>query len=189
MARAEVHPITYAQYLALDAASESGVEFHDGAVRAMAQGASIAHGRILANVLRLIGVGLGERRCVVLAPGTKMRVEATNRTLLPDAVVVCGAMERGDVDADAVTNPTVIVEVLSPSTADYDLGTKFRHYRWLPSLREYVAVSQDEELVEVWRRDAGWALEEARHGGAPLLTSLGLELPLAHIYLDPLAVA
>ncbi|HEY4117578.1 MAG TPA: Uma2 family endonuclease [Byssovorax sp.] len=188
MARAEAHPIAYAQYLALDAASENGVEFHDGAVRAMA-GATIAHGRILANVLHLLRVGLGERRCAVLAAGTKVRVEATNRTLLPDAAVVCGAIERSGVDADAVTNPIVIVEVLSPSTADYDLGTKFRHYRWLPSLREYVAVSQDDELVEVWRRDAGWALEESRQGGVARLTSLGVELALADVYRDPLAHA
>ena len=106
---------------------------------------------------------------------------------MPDVTVVCGSVERAADESEGVTNQIVVVEVLSPTTTDYDRGTKFRHYRWLPSLREYVIVAQDEPLVDVWRRDAGWALEESTAGGRVRLLSLDVELAVDDVYRDPLA--
>jgi Uma2 family endonuclease len=115
-------------------------------------------------------------------------VRATDFMSYPDLSVVCGRMERDPEDKNAITNPTVIVEVLSDSTERHDRGPKFAHYRRLPSLREYVLVSQYEPRIEVFRRgeDGHWTLFEAEAGGRVQLTSIGCELVVDEIYANPL---
>jgi len=84
-----------------------------------------------------------------------------------------------------VTNPRLIVEVLSPSTANYDRGEKLSHYQRIESLEEVVLVAHDEQRVDVWRRgDERWTLDSISAGGVHL-HSLGVELPLAEIYRNP----
>jgi Uma2 family endonuclease len=97
-------------------------------------------------------------------------------------------VEHAPDDADAVTNPVVIIEVLSPTTEGYDRGEKARNYRLLPSLREYVLVSQHEPLVEVWEPDGrSWRTREYVAGETIQLRSLGIELAVDELYRDPLA--
>ena len=115
---------------------------------------------------------------------------ATRMSTYPDVSVVCGRLERDPDSATAVTNPTVLVEVLSDSTEAYDRGEKFAHYRRIPSLREYVLVAQDPPLIEVFRKnEAGqWVLvAEAGPGQQAVLESIGCALGVDEAYADPLA--
>ena len=103
---------------------------------------------------------------------------------------MCGRLETDPVDQLAIGNPVVIVEVLSESTEAYDRGAKARHYRRLPSLREYVLVAQDEQRIEVHRRSADvWVIVEAVAGEAIVLESIGARIDVASVYANPLAPA
>lgn len=179
------HDLSYAQYLELAASSEDLLEYHDGVVLAMTA-PSPEHARLVAQLVRRLEPGQG-RPCAALPAGLKVRIEATNRTLLPDVTVVCGSLERSPVDVHAITNPVVVFEVLSPSTESYDLGAKFHQYRRLPTLREYVVLAQDRRFASVARRAGDlWAFEDLGPGSLLQLPSIGLELPLDVLYRDAL---
>jgi len=125
------------------------------------------------------------RGCQVFSSDAKVRVRATGLVTYPDVSVVCGPIERDPDDRNAITNPSVLVEVLSESAEGYDRGAKFAHYRELPSLCDYVLVSQYERRVEVYSRDAHglWALREARAGEeVPLSAMSGAALVLDRVY-------
>lgn len=111
-----------------------------------------------------------------------MRVTATGRSTYPDVTVVCGPSERDAEDAHAVTNPTLLVEVLSEGTEASDRGDRWQHYRRMPSLRSYVLVDSRQERIEVFVRDGeGWRLSEAGAGQRP---AIGLHD--AHLVVDEL---
>ena len=185
LATGPVHDLTYAQYLELAASSEGLLEFHDGIVVAMTA-PSPEHARLVAQLVRLVQPGEA-RPCAALPAGLKVRIEATNRTLLPDVTVVCGELVRSAFDPQAITNPVVVLEVLSPSTETYDLGAKFHQYRRLPTLREYVVLAQDRRFASVARRAGDlWAFEDLGPGSLLQLTSIELELPLDAVYRDAL---
>ena len=114
----------------------------------------------------------------------RVRVPATGLTTYPDVTVVCGPRERDAQDAQAVTNPTLIVEVLSRSTEEYDRGDKFEHYKSLASLRQYVLVSYQDHSLEVWTRDGsdGWSVVIAREGDAADLVSVEARLDVRELY-------
>ena len=107
----------------------------------------------------------------------------------PDVAVVCGQLATAADDEHAAVNPVVLVEVLSETTEGYDRGAKAAHYRRIPSLREYVLVSQAEPRIEVHRRtDSGrWEILDARPGESIELASLGIRLDVAAVYANPLA--
>ena len=111
-------------------------------------------------------------------------MRATGLATYPDVTVVCGARERDPEDAQAVTNPTLIVEVLSRSTEEYDRGDKFEHYKRLPSLREYVLVSHVARTLEVWTRgDVGaWTCTISAEGDVAELSSIGARLDVRELY-------
>lgn len=178
--------LSYEAYLALAATGEGLFEYHDGVAVAMTA-PSPEHARIAARITERVRAELGQRPCLVLAAGLKVRVEATNRTLLPDVTVVCGPLERSTVDADAIVNPRVVFEVLSPTTADYDQGPKFHQYRRIPSLHEYVVVSQERRFVSISRRSGDlWSFDERGPGDRLRLDALQIELPLDELYHDSL---
>lgn len=114
----------------------------------------------------------------------RIRVGPT-RFVYPDLLVVCGEPALTDEHHDTVTNPKVIVEILSQSTEDYDYGSKFTLYRGLPSFEEYLLVSQTEHRIEVFRRmpDSRWILSTFEGLDASLpIESLNISIPLAQIY-------
>jgi Uma2 family endonuclease len=125
----------------------------------------------------------------VFAADLRVRVESTGLTTYPDVSVVCGKLETASEDALAVVNPTVLIEVLSDSSEAYDRGEKFAHYRRIPSLREYVLLSQREPRIEVHRLNASghWELHEALAGESIELASLGCRIAVDEVYRDPLA--
>jgi Uma2 family endonuclease len=183
---AEAAPrLTYAEYLALEASSEQRYEFVDGVVYAMA-GGTPEHARLAMKLGATLVAALDRKGCSVYGSDLKLRVDATKRSTYADVVVVCGPERRSDVDPNAVTNPTVIVEVLSPSTEASDRGEKWRHYQHLDSLREYVLVSQDEPYVEVFRRDGDeWVLRTAQAGQMIELPSQAVQIAVDDIYARP----
>ena len=131
------------------------------------------------------GVALGrafEPGCTVFDSNARLRVMETDLYTYPDVALVCGRPERDPRDRLAMTNPYVIVEVLSPSTAAYDRGPKFGHYRRIPSLKHYVLVDPDARTVEVFTRnpDATWTVEYAEKDGTFGL--LGQRLPAGPLW-------
>jgi Uma2 family endonuclease len=171
---------THAEYLDLETFSNVKHEFLDGEIYAMA-GGTVDHAALAMAVGRLLGNALEGRPCRVFSSDLRVRVLATGLATYPDVSVVCGPVERDPGDRHAVTNPIVIVEVLSESTADYDRGEKFEHYRRLASLREYALIDSRGVAAEARHRtpDGSWSAETAGPGGRVSLPSLALALALA----------
>ena len=187
MAEPAVRRATYAEYLAIDAGSELRHEYVAGIIVAMA-GGTIEHVRIIGQLQFLLRLALTGKPCAVLASDARVRVRTADRAAYPDSLVVCGEMEKDAEDSHAIVNPTVLIEVLSDSTAAVDREEKNHDYRRLPSLREYVLVSQRERSIEVYRRSGPrrWTLEELSSGERLQLSSLEVELAVDEIYRDAL---
>lgn len=186
--------VTYAEYLALEENSGGKHEWLDGVVYDMAAlgmaGGTPDHAGIMAAVAISLGVQLRGKRCRVFSADLKVRVRETGLSTYPDLSVVCGRLEIDPDDKNAATNPVLIVEVLSDSSEAYDRGEKFAHYRRIPSLQEYVLVSQRSPRIEVFRKnEAGkWVLaEEAVSGQTAPLASIACALSVDEVYTDPLA--
>jgi Uma2 family endonuclease len=172
------------EYLELERRSETKNELINGQIVAMA-GASFEHNDIAANVLTALRVLLRGKGCRAVGSDQRVHVPATGLFTYPDVTVVCGKPEFHPKDQDTLTNPRVLVEVLSDSTERYDRGAKFAHYRSIPSFVEYVLVAQDEPRVEHFRRveTEQWLLTVYRGEGARVeLRALGCELPVAELY-------
>jgi Uma2 family endonuclease len=177
---------TYAEYLALEGASDVKHEYIAGAIVAMS-GGTIEHARLIGRIAALLSRALEGRPCVVLPSDARVRIRAADRAIYPDLHIVCGAIQRDDEDANAVVNPIVVAEVLSDSTAESDRGDRFAAYRRLRSLREYVLVSQHERRVDVYRRDGRrWILDDHGSGERLRLESVEVELAVDDVYTDAL---
>lgn len=173
--------LSYEAYLELAASTEETLEYHDGVVVAMAS-PTVEHAQLCARLTLMVGRKLHGSSCEAFAGGLKIRVEVTNRTLVPDLTVVCGPPERSHRDRSAIVNPRIVVEVLSPSTEDYDQGAKFHHYRRIAGLQEIVFVAQDRRFVRTARRAGDlWAFEDVEEGTVRL-ESIGMELALDELY-------
>lgn len=135
------------EYLAIERQAEYKSEYVDGVMYAMA-GGSERHNLIVANLIIAIGVQLRNRACRVYPSDLKVRVPNSKRFFYPDMSVVCGETKFADDGKDVILNPSVIVEVLSESTAAFDRSKKFLSYQQIDSLQEYLLVSQDEILIE-----------------------------------------
>ena len=190
MMPAHKRTLTYAEYLAAEQVSSERHEFLDGEVYAMAGGMP-EHAALSASVIAMLLAGLRGRPCRVYTSDLRVRVLATGLTTYPDISVVRGALETDVDDPHAIVNPVLLVEVLSDSTEAHDRGEKSAHYRHIPSLREYVLVSQRHRRIEVFRRnDAGrWELFEYEGGASAELASVGCALDVDEVYRDPLATA
>jgi Uma2 family endonuclease len=178
---------TAEEYLALERAADHKSEFNNGRIYAMA-GASRSHVLITTNVVGGLVPRLRGQGCRTYSADMRVLIGPTGSYAYPDVAVVCGDAEFvDDGHQDVLTNPTLIVEVLSPSTEGYDRGAKFAHYRRLPSLREYVLIAQDRVSVERFaRRGDEWVIrptDELTDLGDTLhLESVGCDLPLAEVY-------
>ncbi|WP_437834180.1 Uma2 family endonuclease [Sorangium sp. So ce1153] len=174
---------TYAEYLALEASSNVKHEYLDGQIYAMA-GGTPEHAALAAAVIGLLFPELRRGRCRAYDADLRVRVPSTGLATYPDVTVVCGPLERDAEDGQAVTNPTLIVEVLSRSTEEYDRGDKFDHYKNLTSLSQYVLVSHRERSVEIWTRgvDGSFTSAIAREGDVAHLVSIGAQLDVRELY-------
>lgn len=180
---------TYAEYLALANDSDIKYEYVAGEIVAMA-GGTVEHGRLIGRATALLDRALDGKPCIVLPSDLRIRIRAAERSTYPDLHIVCGPPERDPDDDHAIVNPTVIVEVLSDSTAGFDRTEKFAAYRRLPSLREYVLISQRERRIELYRRreNRRWQLDEYVAGDRLRLESLAIELVVDDLYVDRVGV-
>ena len=182
MSAVAIPKLSVEEYLAIDRAAELKSDFHDGVVFPISA-VSVAHARLTVILGRRLDERLDGGPCTAMGP-VRVRVSQT-KYVYPDLLVVCGKPALTDEQADTVTNPKVIVEVLSSSTGDYDYGAKFSLYRELPSLEEYILVSQETPRIEVFSRkaDRQWLLSTYDGLGATLpVSSLHIAIPLAEIY-------
>jgi Uma2 family endonuclease len=174
--------VTPEEYLALERVSERKSEYRAGEIFDMSC-ASEPHILISVNVLASLHHQLRKRPCKVYPGDLRIKVSAAGLYTYPDVSVLCGEAVLDDNQKDTLTNPTVIIEVLSPSTEAYDRGQKFEYYRKLESLAEYVLVSQDKRHIEIFTRqnDGRWLLTETTHGVARL-RSIKCRLALNDVY-------
>ncbi|MBI2948023.1 MAG: Uma2 family endonuclease [Verrucomicrobia bacterium] len=178
-----VHRLTEAEYLERERLAEYKSEYFDGEVFAMS-GGTPPHSQIAANAIRVIGNQLSGR-CVVYTSDLRLKIEATGLLTYPDFSVVCGPLQFAEGTEDTVVNPTLVGEVLSDSTEAYDRGKKFENYRQMPSLLEYLLVSQKEARIEQFSRgkEGSWVLRDAAGLEASLfLPSLEVTLALSDIF-------
>lgn len=180
-------PTTYLtpeEYLALERKAEYKNEYVDGEIVAMT-GASRKHNLIAFNITREISQQLKGRSCEGYSGDMRVRVPSTRLYTYPDVVVVCGEPQFEDDYVDTLLNPTVIIEVFSESTELYDRGKKFRFYRTIESLAEYILVAQDERRIErfVRQSDGRWLLSDHRSPEETVeLASIQCSLELREVY-------
>lgn len=161
-------------------------EYHEGEIVSMAGGTPI-HSRIISNIIREAGIRLKGSDCGVFESNLRVRIPNSRLYAYPDATIVCGEVEIDPDDPSKLTiiNPRVIVEVLSPTTEQYDYGIKFRRYIGANSLREYVIVAQDRPEVQTYfRRDDGtWLFTPvAGMDQSFLMRAVNVEIPLSETY-------
>lgn len=171
-------------YLALERESEQKHEYLNGEIFAMV-GASKAHNLIVTNLVAELRQQLKKRPCRVYSNDMRVKVGPSGLYTYPDVVVACGEDRFDDEHRDTLLNPTVLVEVLSESTKDYDRGEKFTHYRRLDSLQDYLLIAQDRCHVEHYQRqpENRWLLSETDDPDAVVrLVSIDCRLALREVY-------
>jgi Uma2 family endonuclease len=175
---------TSAEYLVFERQSEEKHEYQGGEIIAMS-GASRAHGRISWNLSGTLFPQLESRGCEAFVSDMRVHIPVTDRYTYPDLVVACGDPRFEDAELDTLTTPTLIIEILSPTTEDRDRGTKLFQYRSIPSLEVILLVAQDRVHVEQYLRqgDGSWILTDFDDLETVLeLPAIGSRLTLADIY-------
>ncbi|WP_375559154.1 Uma2 family endonuclease [Bernardetia sp. OM2101] len=145
--------LTFQEYINLERENDQKYEYHDGFVIAMA-GGTINHSRISGNIFGKFWSLLDEKggSCEVFNSDTKLAFQDKKKYLYPDAMVVCGEVEESEHKNHGITNPIIIIEVLSKSTEELDREDKFSLYKQIPSLEYYVLILQDKPQLEIYRR-------------------------------------
>jgi Uma2 family endonuclease len=176
---------TLEEYLELDRTSEERLEYWNGEIFCMS-GGSEWHYEIEGNVFAFLKSHLRERGCRVFTGNVRVKVPSAPPYRYADVSALCGEAKFEEIGGvDALVNPQLIVEVLSPSTEAYDRGDKFTHYKSIPTLREYLLVAQHRpHVTRLYKQDDGaWIHTEVNDLESTLtLTSLGCDLPLTEIY-------
>lgn len=177
---------TPAEYYALERDATYKSDYYDGEIFAMA-GTTSDHSLITANILGELRQLLKGKPCVVYESNLRLKVSTTGLRTYPDVSVYCGSLQYDTEDPAKTTalNPTVLFEVLSPSTEEYDRGFKGENYRHVESLRAYILVAQDRAYVEVRERSSGRAWSTRSMSGLDgilRLDCIGIGLPMSEIY-------
>ena len=181
--------LTFDEYIQHEVETGQKFEYHDGKIFALAGGA-LEHALLIGNIYSEVRTGLRNKKsnCKPITNDAKLYIEKENKYVYPDSMVVCGDIERSDQSKDAVTNPILIVEVLSKSTIEYDRGDKFYFYRQIPSLQEYVLIEQSRYVVEVYyKKDKNDLWRISRYEGLDEminLQSVGAEISMKELYFD-----
>ena len=176
--------LTVEEYLAIERQAPCKSEYFNGEMFAMA-GASRRHNLIALNIGAELRAQLQQRPCEVYTSDMRVKISRTGLYTYPDVVVACDEPRFEDADVDTLLNPIVLVEVLLPSTADYDLGGKFEHYRTLPSLQAYLLVAQERCHVVHYTRQQNntWLLAETDDIQACMhIPSIRCDLLLSEVY-------
>lgn len=176
--------VSTSDYLHQERQAEAKHEYIQGQIYAMA-GASREHNQLVFNLAGLLHAQLRNKPCSAYVANMCVRTRPNEAYFYPDLTMVCGAMQFEDAHSNTLINPTLIIEVLSPTTEGYDRGAKFAHYRRLASLQQYVLVAQDRLSIECYTRHAPdqWLLSEVTELEQILtLGSIGCTLTLKEVY-------
>lgn len=173
------------EYLTRERQAEIRSEYLAGQIVAMS-GASLSHNRIVINLISELQPCLRKKSCEIVAGDMRVHIPACDRFVYPDLVIICGApVLKEDEYLDTLLNPTAIIEVLSPSTSDYDRNNKARCYFTLPSLQKYYLIPQNrEEQLEVFTRQAEhrWELTLIQNVATEVLEIAGCKVAVEEIY-------
>ena len=183
MASHSVTKLTEDQYLALERAADFKSEYFDGEMFAMS-GASLRHAALQSNIQGELYAVLRNQECRAYGPDVRIRVSNRMYTY-PDVTIVCGKPILADERQDVLLNPTVIFEILSPSTEKYDRGLKLQHYRAIESLQDYILVDQSQIRIEHYtRQDKNvWTLRDYQSlEDTMTIASIDAALSLARVY-------
>lgn len=181
--------LTAAEYLAWERAQELKHEFFHGQVFAMS-GGGYRHNALGSRMARALGLALEPRGCFVLSSDQRVGLWNDERYVYPDATVVCGATASQDGTTDVLVNPTILVEVLSKSTEQYDRGEKWEGYQRIASLTDYLLVSQAKVTIEQYRRREGNHWDYYAYGpGERVVLTNGAELDIDAIFDGMFALA
>ena len=178
------HRYTYAEYVALELTSDTKHEFFDGEIYGMA-GGSEEHSALATRVLAALDAAIGDRPCRVHTSDLRVFVEAVGLATFPDGTVIRGALVQHESSpAATATNPSLILEVTSDSSEEYDCGNKLAAYQTITTVREVILVSHRERRVTVHARgaDGTWAATSAGPGGQVALPSLAAALVVDDVY-------
>ncbi|ALF54755.1 hypothetical protein ACX27_21055 [Nostoc piscinale CENA21] len=177
------HRYTLDEYRAIEEKAEGRSEYRDGEIVPM-PGGTLKHSRIGRNILTYLSFLLRDTQFEPINSDLRLWIPEYRWGVYPDVMIFDGEPQLNEGRLDEVLNPTVIVEVLSPSTADYDRQHKFRMYRSIPSFSEYLLVEQDEPFVEKYTKQTqGWLLSDFQGLESSIsLESVGVDLPIAEIY-------
>jgi len=176
-----LHHYSFEDYLRVETDSGIKHEFLDGEIYAMA-GGTVLHAGLTSAATVMLGNALPVG-CRTYTSDLQIRVSATGLATYPDVSVVCGPAKIDPEGKHTVVNPIVLVEVLSPSTIDWDLGKKFEHYQQIPSLQAVVYVWQDRRRIEVRSRDGEqWRSEITEGDGTARIEALGCALDVKTLY-------
>jgi Uma2 family endonuclease len=190
----QTQPLTFEEYVEIEQYNNQKYEYHNGFIEAMAVG-TFSHGTICGNVFGEIYSDLRGKNgtCKAINSEIKLAIETKNNYLYPDCMVVCGEVEKHETK-DAITNPKVIIEVLSKSTEGYDRGDKFFWYKKIKSLQQYILIEQDKPQIDIYSRNQVtdeneentlWKIERIKGLESNLnLTSIDLVISLKSIYKD-----
>lgn len=176
--------LSAAEYLVWEKASETKHEFYQGEVFALA-GAGRRHNKIFSNLFGGLFIRLRNHSCQPY--GSDLRIHIPENTLFtyPDISVICGDISPSEIDDDTAILPLIIFEILSPGTKSYDRGDKFKLYRDIPSLKEYILVDSESISIEAFRLNTvgNWELQEYKSSGDILvIPSISINIPLSEIY-------
>jgi Uma2 family endonuclease len=183
MASVTTPKLTEEEYLRLERLASEKSEYHGGEIFAMA-GGTPNHSLLAAAACALL-YRQAPAGCRVFSSDLRIHIASGGAFSYADCVVVCGELQLAGDQRDNLLNPLLIVEVLSPSTENYDRGKKFELYRTIESFREYLIVHQERRCVEHYSRqdDPSWILREYhRHGSSVTIARLGVELSLDELY-------
>ena len=176
--------ITPEQYLEIERKAEYKSEYYQGEMFAMS-GAGIPHNRLVGNLFAALHQQLRSRACSVFSNDVRVFVSLTGLYTYPDVVAVCGELHVLDTQRDTLLNPSLIVEVLSPSTEAYDRGRKFEQYKSIESFQEYLLIASDHMHIDLIARqaDGRWLIASASRPDDWLeLSSIGCRIKVADLY-------
>jgi Uma2 family endonuclease len=177
--------ISVAEYLEIERSTQTKHEYHDGLIYAMS-GGTLEHGLICGNTYGEIRNALRNQsnECIPINSEVKLHLVKANKYVYPDVMVVCGPIEKAKEEPNAITNPKVIIEVLSKTTESYDRGDKFHNYRQITTLEEYILIDQYKAQVEIYTRKSDlWRITLIKGLDQELiLESLNIVIPLEYIY-------
>lgn len=178
----QIQHLTAKQYFALEAESDIRHEFIDGDIYPMPGGTG-KHNAIVASAIRAIGNAVLDQQCTVYASQMRVRIDAA-KYVYPDVSLVCGQPEFEDDSEVTLLNPTVVVEVTSPSSITHDHISKVEFYAAVHSIQGYLILDQERVFAEWYTRtDSGWHLQQFSDADAEIaLDPLNVSLPLAQLY-------